>query len=210
MVTTLQQSPSLSSTRAVRSGTSMTATRPAALKATSHSGSIPSAACWPNWRISIVLESRSRRDGVSRANALGDCQLGGWRASPGIDDADPFDWLSIAEGPIAVALGTTQTVDRCIALPRTLMRWAMRAHMDSHSQWQRLTQRLSSSLDSVLRHSADATLFCANISPLDRAVYCASVGHVTAIRLHESGCQVLVGETRPFAGPGLGGAICFL
>lgn len=140
---------------------------------------------------------RLQRGGLPSISPLLDgWETAGWNEQAGGLGGDFFDWFSLNEGRLAVAVG-----DAGAGVEGAMSAAMVRASLRSHAQYQREAERLLSKINLTLWTGSagdqSANLFCGLIDTATGLVRFASAGQVGVVLLQADGWQSLAQPAPP-------------
>ena len=140
----------------------------------------------------VEAAGRQQRGSLPSVSPLLDgWQTAGWTAQAGSVGGDFFDWFSLPEGRLVIAVGDALNDGIEAALSAAVVRASVR----SHAQYQRDAARLLSNVNLTLWTGSagdqSANLFCGLVNTSTGLVRLASAGQISVLLLNEKGWQSL-------------------
>ncbi|MBN2296803.1 MAG: serine/threonine-protein phosphatase, partial [Pirellulales bacterium] len=136
--------------------------------------------------------ARMQRGGLPSVSPLLDgWQTAGWTAQANSLGGDFFDWFSLPEGRLAIAVGDALNEDMEAALSAAVVRAAVRSHAQYHRDAHRLLSNVNLTLWTGSAGDQSANLFCGLVDTSTGQVRFASAGQVSVVLLGADGWKSL-------------------
>jgi len=159
----------------------------------------------------VGIEAVQRRRELAAAERLQRSQLptvrplldgwdmAGWTSQTGTVGGNFFDWFSLPDGLLAVAVGDAIGVGLEAALTANAVRAALRAHGQYHRRADRLLNQLNLTLWTGSAGDQAASLFCGLLEPSTGQIQCAAAAQPGIILLRPNGWQSFTESNPPLA-----------
>ncbi len=144
------------------------------------------------WKRQLAAVERLQRNQLpSVSPQLDGWEIAGWSAQRQAVGGDFYDWFSLPEGLLALAIGEARNRGLEGAMTAGTLRAALRSHAQYHRDAAALLKQINLTLWTGSAGDQFASLYCGLVETATGRVRCASAGELRAILVRPDGWQSL-------------------